>query len=217
MSYSRAYPSPRYVELLDLYRAMHEKGDSFLGIAPEQTFAGSSLAPQVTRIKRLIELTGAQTILDYGSGKGKQYEMRTVRDGQGVQWPSVMDYWNVDEVMCYDPCYPPFNRLPDGKYDGVISTDVLEHCPEEDIPWIIAEVFGLASRFVFANIACYPARKRLPNGENAHCTIRPVAWWEGLLGTVTAGHPGLAWEVWIHSRVETPQGAQYVEQKVGNA
>jgi hypothetical protein len=66
----------------------------------------------------------------------------------------------------------PFSALPEGRFDGVVCTDVLEHCPEEDLPWIVGELFGYARLFVFANVACYPAAKKLPNGENAHCTIR---------------------------------------------
>jgi len=217
MSFSRANPSPRYRELHDLYRTMHEEGERFLGVPPEKTFSGESLAPQCVHIKRLIERTGAQTVLDYGSGKGWQYESRRFSDGNGKQWPSVMDYWNVDEVVCYDPCYAPLSRLPEGKFDGVICTDVLEHCPEEDMPWIVEEIFGYAMRFVFANVACYPARKRLPNGENAHCTIKPVEWWARLIEGVAVRHAGILWEVRVHSRVDTPEGPQFVERVIGNA
>jgi len=217
MSYSRAHPSSRYLELQNLYRTMHERGESFLGIPPEQTFPGSSLRPQAERIKRLIVQTGALAVLDYGSGKGRQYESNAIREDAGKAWPSVIDFWGVDEVVCYDPCYAPYCKLPSGTFDGVICTDVLEHCPEEDIPWIIEEIFSYATRFVFANVACYPARKRLPTGENAHCTIRPVEWWRTLIEGIAERRPGVVWEVWIQSRVDGPQGAQYVEEKLGNA
>ncbi|MBM3358610.1 MAG: class I SAM-dependent methyltransferase [Betaproteobacteria bacterium] len=216
MSYSRANPSPRYRELQGLYRTMHEEGEKFLGIPPEETFPGSSLAPQAPRIKALIVKTGALTILDYGAGKGKQYEPRPIKDGASGQWPSVMDYWDVDEVVCYDPCYAPYSKLPGDKFDGVICTDVLEHCPEEDIPWIVGEIFGYATRFVFANVACYPARKRLPTGENAHCTIKPVEWWSELFAQVASRHPELTWEVWVQSRIDKPEGPQLVEQRLGS-
>lgn len=214
MSYSRANPSPRYVALQELYHAMHREGERFLGIAPEDTFPGSSLAAQAGRIRRLIRKTGALTILDYGSGKGRQYDPRPIKDGEGGEWPSVMDYWDVEEVVCYDPCYPPFSQYPSDQFDGVISTDVLEHCPEEDVPWIVDEIFGFAKRFVFANVACYPARKRLPNGENAHCTIKPVEWWRDLVRTTAARHPGIEWEFWIQWREDTPQGSRLLEERV---
>ncbi len=214
MNYSRAHPSPRYLELQRLYRAMHEQGEIFLGIPAEETFPGKSLPAQAARIRPLIVSTGAQTILDYGSGKGKQYEPTVVLDENGRRWPSMMDYWNVEEVVCYDPCYEPFSRLPKGKFDGVVSTDVLEHCPEEDIPWIVGEMFDFAERFVFANIACFPARKRLSNGENAHCTIRPPEWWKQLLDEIAARHSGIQWEVWVSHTQGDSQNI--VEQKLGN-
>ncbi len=122
----------------------------------------------------------------------------------------------MDEIRCYDPCYQPFNKLPDGKFDAVISTDVLEHCPEEDIPWIIDEIFGYANRFVFANVACYPAKKRLPNGENAHCTIRPPEWWEGILRETSARYSGIDWEVWVQYVTDTASGKQFSEQRLGS-
>jgi len=212
---SRENPSQRYLELTQMYREMHLSGERFLGIPPDQTFPGLSLPPQAARIRRLIERTGAVNILDYGSGKGQQYE-KSFRLADGTVVENVQDYWGVDYVQCYDPSYPPFSKLPTGKFDGVISTDVLEHCPEEDVPWIVAEMFSFAERFVFANVACYPAKKRLPNGENAHCTIKPVEWWIKVVGDVAAGHPGLEWEVWIQHVVDGAGGQKLVEQRIGS-
>jgi len=209
MNYSRSNPSQRYRDLMAQYRVMHGEGERFLGIPPEQTFSGISLLPHLQDIKRLILQTGAGSILDYGSGKGTQYLPQNIRQ-DGRQWDSVQDYWDVDYVHCYDPCYKPFSDLPAGKHDGVISTDVLEHCPEDDVPWILEEMFSYARKFVFATIACYPARKRLPSGENAHCTIKPLEWWGELFGTVSARHSGIVWEAKV-SHID-PVRSEMVEQ-----
>ncbi len=214
MNFSRANPSPHYLELQAMYRQMHMKGEEFLGRPAADTFPGFSLDAQIYRIKSLVVQTGADTVLDYGCGKGKQYEPRPIKDAAGVLWPGVIDFWDVGEVVCYDPCYEPYSKLPEGKFDGVVCTDVLEHCPEQDLPWIIRELFGYANRFVFANVACYPAHKRLPNGENAHCTIQPVEWWMALVSDIARDHPGVIWEFWVQSVVTTPAGTQYVEQKI---
>jgi hypothetical protein len=214
MNFSRSNPSPRYLALQALYRRMHQQGEEFLGVAPDATFPGFSLDAQLGRIKALIAQTGADTVLDYGCGKGRQYEPRPITGEDGSVWPGVIDYWDVGEVVCYDPCYEPYNKLPQGKFDGVICTDVLEHCPEQDLPWIISELFAYATRFVFANVACFPARKRLPNGENAHCTIQPAEWWAQLLRQVAADHPALRWEFWIQSHEPSAQGVRLVEQKI---
>jgi len=129
-----------------------------------------------------------------------------------VRWNSMQEYWGVESIRCYDPGHPPFSVLPEGGFDAVICTDVLEHCPEEDLPWIVGELFGYARRFVFANVACYPAAKTLPNGENAHCTIRPVAFWRALFDRAAldaasdqaaAERSGLLWEVWADTFVNS--------------
>jgi len=189
-SFSRAAPSPRYRRLIEQYQYMHENGETRLGIPPEQTFAGQSLPRQAPHIQRLIARTGAQTILDYGSGKGRQYELRRMVDpNTGIDHPDIRSYWGVKEIRCYDPGYEPYSELPTGTFDGVVCTDVLEHCPEEDIRWILDELFGYARKFVFANVACFPARKTLPSGGNAHCTVKPVKWWDEQIGRAAAGKP----------------------------
>ncbi len=189
--YSRKNPSSRYHELLEMYRDMHEHGEQFLNIPPEKTFGGQSLFRQAKRIKAIIDILGSKTILDYGAGKGKQYEPRELTVSDAKKYPDIASYWSVETVTCYDPAYAPFSTLPVGKFDGVICTDVLEHCPEEDVPWIIEELFSFAREFVYINVACYPAKKRLPNGENAHCTIKPPQWWKAWLDAAVARHPGL--------------------------
>lgn len=193
--YTRAAPSPRYRRLVEQYQLMHLHGETHLGIPAEQTFPGESLPKEAIRIKRLIKQSGAKTILDYGAGKGRQYlPLRMVDPEEGIDYPDIKSFWGVDEIRCYDPGYAPFTQLPSGKYHGVICTDVLEHCPEEDIAWIVDELFRFAEKFVYANVACFPARKRLPSGGNAHCTIKPVKWWEDQLSRAVRSNPGRQWE-----------------------
>ena len=212
MKFTRSNPSPRYRELQTMYRQLHEEGEEHLGLAAERTFNGMSVLPQVARIKSLIDRTGARTILDYGSGKGQQYNVSPVQGTDGSKFESIMDLWDVDFVHCYDPAYKPYSDLPQGHFDGVISTDVLEHCPEEDIPWIIEEMFAFAERFLYANIASYPASKRLPNGENAHCTIRPGEWWQNVLREAADRHPGIKWQIWVQT-IEIIDGGQKLVER----
>jgi len=206
--YSRANPSVRYRQLVALYSRMHAQGETRLGIAPEETFSGKSLMPHIGRIKRLIDATQARTVLDYGSGKGLQYRpQRIVVKGEHVA-DGVAEYWDVDEVRCYDPGFEPFSRLPDETFDGVVSTDVLEHSPEEDLHWIALEMFSFARRFVFLNVACYPAKKRLPDGANAHVTLRAPEWWRELVLESAARRPSVLWEL----RASIIRDGRYEEQ-----
>jgi FkbM family methyltransferase len=187
---------------------MHALGAPDLGLAPERTFPGQSLFAHLSPIKQLVRATGAKTILDYGSGKGLQYRpQKIVVDGKYVA-DGVAEYWDVDEVRCYDPGYPPHALLPVGKFDGVVCTDVLEHCPQEDLPWILDEILGYARSFVYLNVACFPARKTLPNGENAHTTVRPPEWWRDIVLERAAGHGHLAWEL----RASYPESGKIAEK-----
>ncbi|HTO51486.1 MAG TPA: class I SAM-dependent methyltransferase [Burkholderiales bacterium] len=212
MTFSRANPSPRYRALLESYRTMHAEGEKFMNVPPAETFPGFTLLPEAHHIKRLIDRTGALNVLDYGSGKGRQYDARGVRLATGEVVESIVDYWGVDYVHCYDPSLPKYWKLPEGRFHGVISTDVLEHCPEDDLPWIVAEMFAYAERFLYATVACFPAKKRLPSGENAHCTIRPPAWWEDLFQRVAASSPGIYWE--LSASVRTADGAAAGEERL---
>ena len=211
--FTRANPSPRYRELVELYRTMHVEGEKFLNVLPERTFPGLNLRPEVHHIKRLIDHTGALSILDYGSGKGQQYEIRGLKLDTGAVIHSIVDYWGVDYVHCYDPSYARYSTLPQGRFDGVISTDVLEHCPEDDLPWIMTEMFSYAKRFVYANVACYPARKRLPSGENAHCTVRPPEWWAELATSVGRTFPDVSWELATHGLATGSDGDHHIEHR----
>ena len=197
MSYSRANPSPAYLRMVGLYRELHTRGEQVLGLTPDETYPGISMLPHAKRIKELIDRTRARTVLDYGCGKGYQYDLPGVTIPGVGMCDSVLDYWDIDEVRCYDPCFERYSKLPEGKFDGVISTDVLEHCSEDDMPWIVAEMFAFADHFVFASVACYPAKSTLPNGENAHATVRPIEWWNAVFSTAGSRHPDILWKLFV--------------------
>ena len=189
--FSAEAPSERYRELLALYGQLHDEGRPDTGHSAESTFSGISLSEHVDPVARLVNRYCAATLLDYGAGKATLYQ-----DAPGEPAGSrlkVMPQWPGALVTCYDPGYEPFAGPYDDHYDGVISTDVLEHIPAEDIPWVLHHLFSVARRFVYAVAACYPAKKILPDGSNAHCTIRTPDWWAGQMALVARAYPGVAW------------------------
>ena len=207
MVYTRDNPSRRYAALMEQYRSLHAKGEVKLGLSPEKTYPGVSLLPHIATIKCLIEETGANTLLDYGSGKGIAYGLPSV-DAPGVgNVGPLIDYWDVDCVTCYDPCYPIYARRPQEVFDAVVCTDVLEHCPEEDLDWIVTDLFSYARRFVFAAVACFPAMTHLPNGENAHCTVQTSEWWNERFLRIAQGC-GIRWKVIAQEIVSDRNGKQ---------
>lgn len=144
----------------------------------------------------MVEKYQAKSLLDYGAGKGSAYRSPFTSPTEEV-FPNIQTFWGINNVACYEPAYVEFNTLPTGKFDAVVCTDVLEHCPEEDMRWIVEEIFSFATKFVYANVACRPARKTLPNGENAHSTIKPVEWWRSLLQEINKRHPQVSYYFWF--------------------
>jgi hypothetical protein len=192
-AYHRDNPSPEYRAMVAMYETLHREGEQQAGKSADETFPGKMLISHAPGIRDMVQRTGARSIIDYGAGKGLGYEQRDLRLKNGETISSIQDYWGVDSVRCYDPGYEPFAELPTEPCDGVISTDVLEHITEPDVPWVIDEMFSLATRFVYANIACFPAVKSLPNGQNAHCTVRPPEWWAGVVHAVAMRHTNVAY------------------------
>jgi hypothetical protein len=200
ISYTRENPSPRFRMLEELYRQVHASGLPAEGISADRLFAGRNLLDHVPQVKALAMATGARSVLDYGSGKGLLYRLTDLTLPSGKIVRSIKDYWGVETIRCYDPGVPEFADPPPAPADGVVCTDVLEHIPEEDVDWLLAELFRLASRFVYANIAAYPAGKTLPNGWNAHVTIRPPRWWAERIRRAAEGWRGQAYELQVKER-----------------
>ena len=198
--YTRASPSPRYRRLLEQYRLLHENGEQHLGIPPELTFAGQSLPPQAAHIKRLIRSTGSRSLLDYGSGKGTRTTCAawsTPRKASTIRTSGPIGAWTRSVATTPVRAVRP---TAGRHFRRVICTDVLEHIAEEDIAWILDELFAFARKFLFANVACFPARKRLPSGANAHCTIKPLRWWEEQIARAARSRPGLVYEFRLAQR-----------------
>jgi len=214
--YDRLNPSSTYLAYVDMYSKLRIDGDLKNNVCAEMVYGGKSIVPWITVIEDLIILTNSKTLLDYGSGKGFQYERMLLKDKNRMAYQSPQSYWNVSEIFCYDPGYPPYQKLPRKQYDAVILTDVLEHCYQEDIKWILTEIFSLAREFVFANIACYKARQILPNSDNAHCTIRPTSWWSRVLDLVASNYPEVKYCVLVEFIWTDIKGEGSVFQMLSN-
>jgi hypothetical protein len=189
--FTEDHPSARYQQLLGFYETMHEVGRPETGHDAKETFSGVSLTDHIDPIAHLVKLTEASTILDFGSGKGKLYQ-----DAPG--YPENSRFKNIPSwgralVTCYDPGYQPFSEPVDDRYDVVISTDVVEHIPEEDIAWVLDKIFAYATQALYVVAACYPAQKHLPDGTNAHCTLQPPEWWVGQMQQSAHRHPTVNW------------------------
>jgi hypothetical protein len=142
-----------------LYGPMHE----------QKSFAGYSIEAHVPEIAALVERTGARRLLDYGSGGGYQYLGRRVHE----RWGGILP-------VCFDVGVWQLAERLEGRFEGVICTDVMEHIAEADVDPVLHDILGFTEdrAFVFFAVACRPAKKSLLDGRNCHLTVRPPEWWE---------------------------------------
>ena len=127
----------------------------------DKIWQGTSIINYIAKINQIIKDKDIKTILDYGCGKAKHHPKE----------------WNA---IKYDPAIQEYQNKPQDKYDLVISTDVLEHIPVDNIQQTINEIFSYSNKWVFVSVCCRKAEAILPNGYNAHATIESAKWWRDL-------------------------------------
>lgn len=149
-----------------LYRPLHEaSGGKYFG----------GKVRGLEAVIALVARTKPRTMLDYGSGKARQYLVRRVHE----RWGGLLPH-------CYDVGVPEFAERPIGTFDGILCGDVMEHIAPEDVDEVLADIFGFASRrpasdesFVYFHISCVPStHKHLPDGRNVHLTVESPAFWD---------------------------------------
>jgi len=137
-------------KLIEQYRHIHQT--SRFGVSAHQFEA---------QIQACVVDLKPKTILEYGCGQSQLYK--------------TLELAGADFVR-YDPSIPALADLEIDKADLIINTDVLEHIPAGDLDSVLSHMRSFGDK-VFFNIATRPARRTLPNGENAHCTIWSAEKW----------------------------------------
>lgn len=148
-----------YIEALNLHKQLHEQDSNI--------FAGYSLAAHMPEIANFIKLTNIKTVLDYGCGKALGWRRGNYHHMLGL---------DKRNIYLYDPCVKEFNIAPHSA-DLVVCIDVMEHIPESSVDDVLKEIFSISKKAVYFSISHRPANKLLPNGVNAHLTVKPEEWW----------------------------------------
>jgi hypothetical protein len=113
------------------------------------------LAPHIIKLN-------PKSILDYGCGRS------------GL----IHYFWNDGKRTLdkYDPAIREYRNMPDGEFDLVICTDVMEHIPKDSLRVVLKKI-KLKSNNVIFGISTIPARQKFSDGTNAHITLMPKDEW----------------------------------------
>lgn len=156
--------------LVPAYRAM----------AGTDNFHGLSILQHADSIGKMVRMTRAKTLLDFGCGRADAYRSPH----------KVWHQWGLAraDVTLYDPAFNRDNVLPTGKFDIVVCSDVLEHIPEEEVDAFIDRLAGYARHGLWASVCCRPAKKKFADGTNLHVTVRPYDWWWQKISAAATRH-----------------------------
>ena len=126
-----------------------------------------SIFNMVNEISLFINYLKPKNILDYGCGNGVLLKL-------------LKHKYTKINIDGYDPAIKEFSVIPKNHYDMIINTDVLEHIPKSDIGDVVNHIKSLSNN-VFFCLHHGKAYTILPNGENAHITIKPKEWYHNLM------------------------------------
>jgi hypothetical protein len=138
-------------ELIEQYRQIHAS-----------RVYGDTSVKNLRFVRADIKLLKPRSVLDYGCGQSRLLDM--LRLG----YPA--------ELIRYDPAIPQWATKPRRPVDLLISVDMLEHIEDSDLDAVMADMASLC-RHAMIIIDTKPAAAVLPDGRNAHATVRPHAWW----------------------------------------
>ncbi|MFZ1745783.1 MAG: ELM1/GtrOC1 family putative glycosyltransferase [Nitrospirales bacterium] len=112
-------------------------------------------------------------------------------------------------ITPYDLCRQPPDSMPAQKYDIVYSADELQHIPDEDIPWILEEMFSLANSLVFVRIQAEEPGNIIARNPHSCGVQRNFEWWVSHFHIISRHYPKIHWKF-----VFSERGARGINQQL---
>jgi hypothetical protein len=138
-------------ELIDYYRKTHGR-----------RVYGTSSVKYLRFLRPWMRIAAPASILDYGCGQSLFLD--------------ILDLGERVQLWRYDPAIPEYAEKPKTSADLLVNIDVLEHIEEKDIDGVLADMRA-AGRQALIVVDTKAAKHTLPDGRNAHVTLRTHAWW----------------------------------------
>ena len=169
-------------DLISFYKKMAKEGYNRIdGIRVQSAYNDFELQKFRNIVKQNLKSEKIKSVLDYGGG-GSDWDAFNFEPNTGE---SAKQFFNLSKVYTFEPAR---NLTKKVKSDCVVCVDVLEHIFVADVSSVIKDLFSLSKKLLIINVACYKAAALLPNGENAHVTVRNPHWWKGVIDTIALSY-----------------------------
>ena len=170
-------PSRNVMDIIEDYKEQHKNPQRYWGASFKRH--GKLLQPEIRRRK-------INSILDFGSGKGKQYTSRNLHE---------LYLWGIMPSL-YDPAVQGIDTVPSGTFDAVINTDVLEHIEEDQLDSVLELIYKKANKFAYHGIANWATGRYLADGRDVHLIQEDIDWWVNKIKP----HATVPTLVWVATR-----------------
>jgi mitochondrial fission protein ELM1 len=181
--FSAASPSTQYQACLTQLRT------ALAGNGPQRPRSRSRDVP--IALRDLITAAGARTVLICGFG---------MEDNATGELAERLGGHVACTFTSYDRACPSQMAQPMARYEGVACLQGLECLPDEDVPWILNEMFAHATRFVYLTLSQTSLSKVFQNGTRGLPRQRDFAWWRTRVEAAGARHPALYWRLAVPAR-----------------
>lgn len=175
--FSRTRPSLQFKELMTQ-------------TAPRQAFPPAGSPP----IQSGYDLSGLdEHIADRGAKTCLWCHLGRIEDTSQDNGPKItgQDFFAVTP---YDLCRQTPDSLPAKTFDLVYSAGELQRVPDEDIPWVLDEMFRLSHSLVFVQIHVGEPVHVIAGQPQSRSTQRSFEWWVSHFHTISRRYPKIHWK-----------------------
>ncbi len=102
------------------------------------------------------------------------------------------------------------SAIPQQSYNVVVGTNELALLPDEDVPWLLEEMFSLASQVVFLTIHDVNFLHEVPSYIQGH--LRNFHWWTTQIQAIGTRYPSIHWTLHYHSSNQKSEASIRVRQ-----
>jgi len=133
--------SNRYYQIVESVKKFHKEN---------KTYSGGGTLRYAEDIQKLALAHNPSSLLDYGCGKGLQYEPGSIISF-GKDLVTFDKFIGVSSVYKFDPGIPQFEEPPPAgsKFDAVIAIQSLTAIPDADMPLIVNQLMSMTTKFCF--------------------------------------------------------------------
>lgn len=182
--FSAEHPSQDFVELCRRLR------DTDVTVAREIGDRAASVISRQSGLVRLLDEYSVRTVLDC--------RIAAVAGDSSLQLPEAVAS-GIERIDTLDPTQAA--AVTAEKDDAVVCMEMLEYVPDEDIPWLLKQLFSRARYLLYCEVDETPSACSDPGRVSRR--KRTAAWWQYALELVARHFPSIRWRLCVRGNAAT--------------